>query len=101
MTFPCCDELSCPCPHVKLGAWACGPPPHRWVKLSQLPGDIGLQLVERGRARAVDLGLQVAPEAEVEGGEAGGSRRLPALQTPPVDHYVSKLVNDKDITALD
>ena len=89
MTFPCCDELSCPCPHVKLGAWACGPPPHRWVKLSQLPGDIGLQLVERGRARAVDLGLQVAPEAEVEGGEAGGSRRLP------------KLVNDKDITALD
>ena len=61
---PCCDALSCPCSHVK-----CGPPHHCWVKLSQLPGDIGLQLVEGGRERDVHLGLQVAPEV-------GRSRRL-------------------------
>ena len=53
-----------------------GPPHHRWVKLSPLPGDVGLQLVEGGRERAVHLGLQVAPEAEVEEGEVGRSRRL-------------------------
>ena len=46
------------------------------VKLSHLPGDVGLQLVEDGRASAVHLGLQVAPEAEVEEGEVGRSRRL-------------------------
>ena len=81
---PCCDALGCPCTHVKHGS-----PHHCRVKLSHFPSDVSLQLVEGGRARAVHLGLQVAPEAEVEGGEAGGSRRLP------------KLVNDKDITALD
>ena len=40
------------------------------------PGDVGLQLVEDGRASAVHLGLQVAPEAEVEEGEVGRSRQL-------------------------
>ena len=46
------------------------------VNLGNLPGDVGLQLVEGGRARAVDLGLQEAPEAEVEGGEVGGARTV-------------------------
>ena len=45
-----------------LVAAKCGPPHHCLVKLSQLPGDIGLQLVEGGRERDVHLGLQVAPE---------------------------------------
>ena len=53
-----------------------GPPLHRWVKLSHLPGDIGLQLVKGGRERAVHHGLQVAPEAAVNGGEVGRSRLL-------------------------
>ena len=39
-------------------------------------GDVGLQLVKDGRASAVHLGLQVAPEAEVEEGKVGRSRRL-------------------------
>ena len=38
---------------------------------AESPGDVGLQLVEDGRASAVHLGLQVAPEAEVEEGEVG------------------------------
>ena len=51
-----------------------GPPLHRWVKLSHLPGDLGL--VEGGREKAVHLGLQEAPEAEVNGGEVRRSRLL-------------------------
>ena len=55
----------------------------------QLPSDDSLQLVEGGRARAVHLGLQVAREAEVKGGEVGGSRNLlPALQRPPADYVL-------------
>ena len=37
-----------------------------------LPGDVGLQLVQDGTARAEDLGLREATEAEVEGGEVRG-----------------------------
>ena len=71
---PCLDALGCPCSHVKRCSSH-----HVRVKLRDLPRDVSLQLVEGGRARAVHLGL--APEAEVEGGEVGGSRRpLPALQ---------------------
>ena len=55
----------------------------------QLPSDDSLQLVEGGRARAVHLGLQVAREAEVKGGEVGGTRNLlPALQRPPADYVL-------------
>ena len=58
-----------------------------------LPGDVGLQLVQDGRARAVDLGLQEAPEAEVEGGRGQGARRpLSAPKAPSTDHCVLKLV---------
>ena len=82
------DALLRPCPHVQDG-----PPHHCWVNLGYLPGDVCLQLIEGGRARAVDLGLEEAPEAEVEGGEVGGARRpLSALQAPPADHSVPKLV---------
>ena len=39
------------------------------------------------------LGLEVPPEAEVEGGEVGGSRRpFPSPQAPPAYHSVAKLV---------
>jgi len=44
-----------------------------FINLGNLPGDIGLQLVKGGRAWAVDLGLEEAPEAEVE----GGARSIP------------------------
>ena len=88
MSASCCNALDCPCPHVQH----C-PPHHGRVNLGNLPCDVGLQLVEGGRARAVDLGLQEAPEAEVEGGEVGGARRpLSAPQAPPADDSVPKLV---------
>ena len=61
-SFPCSNSLDCPFPHVKH----C-PLHHIRVNLGNLPGDIGLQLVEGGRAWAVDLGLEEAPESEVEG----------------------------------
>ena len=48
-----------------------------WMRqLEKGAGDVGLQLVKDGRASAVHLGLQVAPEAEVEEGKVGRSRRL-------------------------
>ena len=82
------DALLCPSSHIQNCLRH-----HGWVDLRNLPGDVGLQLVEGGRARAVDLGLEEAPEAEVEGGEVGGARRpLSALQAPPADHSVPKLV---------
>ena len=60
------------------------------ANLGNLPGYVALQLVKVGRARAVDLGLQEAPEAEAEG---GGARRLvSAPQEPSADHSVPKLV---------
>ena len=62
-SFPCSNSLDCPFPHVKH----C-PLHHIRVNLGNLPGDIGLQLVEGGRAWAVNLGLEEAPESEVEGG---------------------------------
>ena len=44
-----------------------------WMRqLEKGAGDVGLQLVKDGRASAVHLGLQVAPEAEVEEGDRGG-----------------------------
>ena len=61
--------------------------------MGNLPGDVGLQLVEGGQARAVDLRLQEAPEAEVEGGEVkGAGRPLSTPQAPPADDPVLKLV---------
>ena len=68
VSAPCSNALDCPFPHVRH----C-PLHHVRVKLGNLPGDIGLQLVEGGRAWAVDLGLEEAPEAEVE----GGARSIP------------------------
>ena len=67
-SFPCSNSLDCPFPHVKH----C-PLHHIRVNLGNLPGDIGLQLVEGGRAWAADLGLEEAPESEVE----GGTRSIP------------------------
>ena len=64
------NTLDWPCPCVQHS-----PPHHHRVNLGNLPGDVGLQLVQDGRARAVDLGLQEAPEAEVEGGRGHGARR--------------------------
>ena len=63
VTAPCSSALDSHFPHVKH----C-PLHHIRVNLGNLPGDIGLQLVEGGRAWAVDLGLEEAPESEVEGG---------------------------------
>ena len=57
-----------PCPRVQHSH-----PHHHRVNLGNLPGDIGLQLVKGGRALAVDLGLEEAPESEVE----GGTRSIP------------------------
>ena len=57
------NALLRPCSHVQ----DC-PPHHLWVNLGNLSGDARLQLVEVDWARAVDLGLEVSPEAEVEGG---------------------------------
>ena len=62
-SFPCSNSLDCPFPHVKHS-----PLHHIRVNLGNLPGDIGLQLVEGGRAWAVDLGLEEAPESEADGG---------------------------------
>ena len=82
------NALLRPCPHVQDG-----PPHHCWVNLGYLPGDVCLQLILGGRAKAVDLGFEEAPEAEVEGGEVGGARRpLSAPQAPPANHSVPKLV---------
>ena len=82
------NTLDWPCPCVQHS-----PPHHHRVNLGNLPGDVGLQLVQDGRARAVDLGLQEAPEAEVEGGRGQGARRpLSAPQAPSTDHCVLKLV---------
>ena len=48
-----------------------------WMRqLEKGAGDVGLQLGEGGRERAVHHGLQVAPEAAVNGGEVGRSRLL-------------------------
>ena len=60
------NALLRPCLHVQN----C-PPDHRRVNLRHLPGDVGLQLIEGGRARAVDLGFEESPQAEVKGGEVG------------------------------
>ena len=81
--------LDWPCPRVQHS-----PPHHHRFNLGNLPGDVGMQLVQDGRARAVDLGLhQEAPEAEVEGGRGQGARRpLSAPQAPSTDHCVLKLV---------
>ena len=85
MCAPCRNALALHIQHC--------PPHHSKINLGNLSGDIGLQLVEGGWARAVDLGLQEAPEAEVQGGEVGGARRpLSAPQTPPADDSVPKLV---------
>ena len=68
MSAPCRNALALHIQHC--------PPHHSKINLGTLSGDIGLQLVEGGWARAVDLGLQEAPEAEVNGGEVGRSRLL-------------------------
>ena len=68
VSAPCSSALDCPFPHVEH----C-PLHHVRVNLGNLHGDIGLQLVEGGRAWSVDLGLEEAPEAEVE----GGARSIP------------------------
>ena len=82
MSAPCRNALDCPCLHIQH----CPPHHSRMVILAS-------SWVEGGWARALDLGLQEAPEAEVQGGEVGGARRpLSALQTPPADDSVPKLV---------
>ena len=82
------NTLDWPCPRVQHS-----PPHHHRVNLGNLPGDVGLQMAQDGRVRAVDLGLQEAPEAEVEGGRGQGARRpLSAPQAPSTDHCVLKLV---------
>ena len=88
MSAPCRNALDCPCLHIQH----C-PSHHSRINLGNLSGDIGLQLVEGGWARAVDLGLQEAPEAEVQGGEVGGARR--PLSEVPIISLVS-LVSEKE-----
>ena len=43
-----------------------GPPLHRWVKLSHLPGDVGL--VDGGREKAVHLGHLGSPRGRSQWG---------------------------------
>ena len=60
----CTKSLDSHLPHVMH----C-PLHHVWVNLGNLPKYIGIQLVDCGRAWAVDLRLEEAPEAEVGRGE--------------------------------
>ena len=57
MSAPCSNALHCPFPHVQH----C-PPHHGRVNLRNLPDNVGLQLVEGGRTRAINLGFEVAPK---------------------------------------
>ena len=56
--------------------------------MGNFPKYIGMQLVDCGRAWAVDLRLEEAPEAEVE----GGARSVPYSQK---FNLSSKIVNCK------
>ena len=58
---PCSSALDSHFPHVKH----C-PLHHVRINLGNLPKYIGMQLIDCGRAWAVDLRLEEAPEAEVE-----------------------------------
>ena len=57
--------------------------------MGNLSGCAGRQLVQGGKARVVNLGLQEAPEAEVEGGRGRGSEEATLC---PSDPFVPKLV---------
>ena len=84
MSAPCSNALHCPFPHVQH----C-PHRHGRINLRNLPDDVGLQLVEGGRTRAVNLGFEAAPLAEVKEGEVGRSRRLlPTFDQIPKNNKV-------------
>ena len=59
MSAPGSNALHCHFPHVQHY-----PPHHGKVNLHNLPDDVGLQLVEGSRTRAVNLGFEVAPKWE-------------------------------------
>ena len=71
VTAPYSSALDSHFPHVKH----C-PLHHVRINLGNLPKYIGMQLIDCGRAWAVDLRLEEAPEAEVE----GGARSIPYSQ---------------------